>query len=89
MKTNVKNIKNIAYIQNIGLLTNEQIQKYMGDIKYITSDDLMIIYKFMINIIKDYCRLKFRLAISGRFQTPDLVLLTTTTSPLSPSQGGN
>jgi hypothetical protein len=36
-------MKNIAYIQNIGLLTNEQIQKYMGDIKYLTSDDLMII----------------------------------------------
>ena len=27
---NVKNIKNIAYIQDLGLLTNEQIIKYMG-----------------------------------------------------------
>ena len=53
-------MKNIAYIQNIGLLTNEQIQKYMGDIKHITSDDLMIIYKFIVccnkyNKITQFC----------------------------------
>ena len=49
MKTNVKNIKNIAYIQDLGLLTNEQIIKYMGDIKYLTSMELFVIYKFIFN----------------------------------------
>jgi len=60
MKKNVKNVKNIAYIQNIGLLTNEQILKYMGDIKYLTSDDPIIIYKFIVccnkcNKITKFC----------------------------------
>ena len=57
--------KNIAYIQNIGLLTNEQIQKYMGDIKYITSDDLMIIYKFMVCCNKYYKITQFCLMINS------------------------
>ena len=58
-------MKNIAYIQNIGLLTNEQIQKYMGDIKYITSDDLMIIYKFMVCCNKYYKITQFCLMINS------------------------
>jgi hypothetical protein len=57
--------KNIAYIQNIGLLTNEQIQKYMGDIKYITSNDLMIIYKFMVCCNKYYKITQFCLMINS------------------------
>ena len=58
-------MKNIAYIQNIGLLTNEQIQKYMGDIKYITSDDLMIIYKYIVCCNKYYKITQFCLMINS------------------------
>ena len=58
-------MKNIAYIQNIGLLTNEQIQKYMGDIKHLTSDDLMIIYKFMVCCNKYYKITQFCLMINS------------------------
>jgi hypothetical protein len=55
-----KNIKNIAYIQDFGLLTNEQIKKYMGDIKYLTSEDATIVYKFIVccnkcNKITKFC----------------------------------
>ena len=58
-------MRNIAYIQNIGLLTNEQIQKYMGDIKHLTSDDLMIIYKFMVCCNKYYKITQFCLMINS------------------------
>ena len=41
-------MKNVAYIQRINLLTDKQIQKYMGNIKYLTSDDPLKIYKFIV-----------------------------------------
>jgi hypothetical protein len=41
-------MKNVAYIQRINLLTDKQIQKYMGNIKYLTSDDPIKIYKFIV-----------------------------------------
>jgi hypothetical protein len=48
------NVKNIAYVQNIGLLSNEEIQKYMGDIKYLSEDNANLIYKFIICCNKCY-----------------------------------
>jgi hypothetical protein len=60
-----KNVKNIAYVQNLGLLTNEQIQKYMGDIKYLTSDDPTIIYKFIVCCNKCYKITQFCLMINS------------------------
>ena len=60
-----KNVKNIAYIQNLGLLTNEQIKKYLGDIKYLTSDDTTIIYKFIVCCNKCYKITKFCLMINS------------------------
>ena len=65
MKPNINKSKNIAYIQNIGLLTNEQIQKYMGDIKYLTSDDPIIIYRFIVCLNKCYKITKFCLMINS------------------------
>ena len=65
MKTNVKNIKNIAYIQDLGLLTNEQIIKYMGDIKYLTSMELFVIYKFIVCCNKYYKITNFCLMINS------------------------
>jgi hypothetical protein len=54
------NVKNIAYIQDFGLLTNEQIKKYMGNIKYLTAEDPIIVYKFIVccnkcNKITKFC----------------------------------
>jgi hypothetical protein len=43
-----KNIKNIAYIQDYLLLSNEQIIKYMGEIKNLTSENVEKIYKFIV-----------------------------------------
>ena len=65
MKPNINKSENIAYIQNIGLLTNEQIQKYMGDIKYLTSDDPIIIYRFIVCLNKCYKITKFCLMINS------------------------
>ena len=65
MMNNIKNIKNIAYIQNVGLLTNEQILKYMGDIKYLSSDDPTIIYKFIVCCNKCYKITNFCLSINS------------------------
>ena len=65
MMNNIKNIKNIAYIQNVGLLTNEQILKYMGDIKYLSSDDPTIIYKFIVCCNKCYKITNFCLMIGS------------------------
>ena len=49
-----KNIKNIAYIQDFFLLTDEQIKKYMGNIKFITEEDALIIYNFIVCCNKCY-----------------------------------
>ena len=62
---NVKNIKNIAYIQDLGLLTNEQIIKYMGNIKYLTSVELFVIYKFIVCCNKYYKITNFCLMINS------------------------
>ena len=69
-----KNVKNIAYIQNKGILSNEQIKKYMGDIKYLTSDDSNIIYKFIVCCNKCYKITKFCLMINSEI-LKDLNLL--------------
>lgn len=56
-------MKNIAYIQKPNQLTDEQIIKYMGDIKYLISDDPLRIYKFIICCNKCYGITNFCLAV--------------------------
>ena len=58
-----KNVKNIAYIQNKGILSNEQIKKYMGDIKYLSEDDTTLMYKFIVCCNKCYKITNFCLMI--------------------------
>jgi len=58
-----KNVKNIAYIQNKGILSTEQIKKYMGDIKYLSEDDANLIYKFIVCCNKCYKITNFCLMI--------------------------
>jgi len=57
-------MKNVAYIQDIGLLTKEQIKKYMGNIKNLTSEDAVKIYKFIICCNKCYKITNFCLNIN-------------------------
>ena len=59
-------MKNVAYIQDIGLLTKEQIKKYMGNIKNLTSEDAVKIYKFIICCNKCYKITNFCLNINGQ-----------------------
>ena len=40
--------KNIAYIQNVNFLSDEQISKYMGKIKYLTSEDPLQMYNYIV-----------------------------------------
>lgn len=62
-------MKNIAYIQKNNKLTDEQIIKYMGNIKYLTSDDPLRIYKFIVCCNKCYGITNFCLAVpSGILQ---------------------
>ena len=58
MKKNIR--KNIAYIQNFNLLTNKQIKKYMGNIKFLSLNDPIEMYKFIVccnkcNKITNFC----------------------------------
>ena len=59
------NVKNVAYIQEFNLLTDEQIKKYMGDIKYLTAADVLIIYKFIVCCNKCYKITNFCLSINS------------------------
>jgi hypothetical protein len=59
-------MKNVAYIQDIGLLTKEQIKKYMGNIKNLTSEDAVKIYKFIVCCNKCYKITNFCLNINGQ-----------------------
>ena len=59
------NVKNVAYIQEFNLLTDEQIKKYMGDIKYLTAADVLIIYKFIVCCNKCYKITNFCLMIGS------------------------
>jgi hypothetical protein len=63
MKKNLKNVKNIGYVQNKGILSNEQIKKYMGDIKYLSEDDTTLMYKFIVCCNKCYKITNFCLMI--------------------------
>jgi hypothetical protein len=58
-------IKNIAYIQNNGILTNELIKKYMGNIKYLSENDYKKIYKFIVCCNKCYKITNFCLNIDS------------------------
>jgi hypothetical protein len=59
-------MKNVAYIQDIGLLTKEQIKRYMGNIKNLTSEDAVKIYKFIVCCNKCYKITNFCLNINGQ-----------------------
>jgi len=62
-------MKNIAYIQKNNQLTDEQIIKYMGNIKYLTSNDSQRIYKFIVCCNKCYGITNFCMTItSGNLQ---------------------
>jgi hypothetical protein len=66
MKKNIKtNVKNVAYIQNIGLLPNEQIKKYMGNIKFLSSNNPIDIYNFIVCCNKCYKITNFCLTINS------------------------
>jgi hypothetical protein len=41
-------MKNIAYIQKLNSLSNEQIKRYMGNIKFLISNDPIRIYNFIV-----------------------------------------
>ena len=58
-------MKTIAYIQKNNELTDEQIIKYMGNIKYLTSEDPQRIYKFIVCCNKCYGITNFCLTISS------------------------
>jgi hypothetical protein len=60
-----KNVKNVAYIQDFFLLTDEQVKKYMGNIKFITEEDALIIYKFIVCCNKCYKITNFCLNINS------------------------
>ena len=60
-----KNIKNVAYIQDFNILSDEQIKKYMGDIKYLTAADVLIIYKFIVCCNKCYKITNFCLSVNS------------------------
>jgi hypothetical protein len=49
-----KNVKNVAYIQDPDLLTQEQIEKYMVGVKNLTSVNPIEIYKFIVCCNKCY-----------------------------------
>ena len=57
---------NVAYIQKNNLLTDEQIIKYMGNIKFLTSDDPIKIYKFIVCCNKCYKITNFCLSINSQ-----------------------
>jgi len=55
-------MKNVAYIQKPNKLTDEEIIKYMGNIKYLISEDPIRIYKFIVCCNKCYGITNFCLA---------------------------
>ena len=58
-------MKNIAYIQRFNSLTKQQIKKYMGNIKYLTSIDPLEIYNFIV-CCNEKCKItNFCLAIDS------------------------
>ena len=61
-----KNVKNVAYIQDPGLLTQEQIKKYMGDVKNLTSFNTIEIYNFIVCCNKCYKITNFCLSINSQ-----------------------
>lgn len=60
------NVKNVAYIQNTNLLTDEQIKKYMINIKNLTSDNTAKIYKFIVCCNNCYKITNFCLNINSK-----------------------
>jgi hypothetical protein len=61
-----KNIKNVAYIQNLPFLDELQIKKYFGNIKNITSENSEEIYKFIICCNNCYKITNFNLNVNSR-----------------------
>lgn len=70
MKKPIKRtIKNIAYIQDSNLLTQEQIKKYMNNIKYLSSFNYIEIYDFIVCCNKCYKITNFCLTINSESLT--------------------
>ena len=63
MKKNIR--KNIAYIQDFDLMTDEQIKKYMGNIKFLSSEDPIKVYKFIVHCNKCNKITNFAIAINS------------------------
>lgn len=68
-------MKNIAYIQDFDILSEEQILKYMGNIKHKTEPDVSKIYKFILCCNKRYKITNFCLSInSGTLNNLNLLI---------------
>jgi len=65
-----KNVKNVAYIQDPDLLTQEQIKKYMPCVKNLTSFNPIEIYKFIVCCNKCYKITNFCLNINSGVLRP-------------------
>jgi len=61
-----KNVKNVAYIQDPGLLTQEQIKKYIPCVKNLTSFNTIEIYNFIVCCNKCYKITNFCLSINSQ-----------------------
>jgi len=68
-------MKNVAYIQDFDILSEEQILKYMGNIKHKTEPDVSKIYKFILCCNKRYKITNFCLSInSGTLNNLNLLI---------------
>jgi len=68
-------MKNIAYIQDFDIISDEQILKYMGNIKHKTEPDVSKIYKFILCCNKRYKITNFCLSInSGTLNNLNLLI---------------
>ena len=70
-----KNIKNIAYIQDPDLLTQEQIKKYMVGVKNLTSINPIEIYNFIVCCNKCYKITNFCLNLNSGVLRPLSLLI--------------
>ena len=70
-----KNIKNVAYIQDPNLLTQEQIKKYMEGVKNLTSVNPIEIYKFIVCCNKCYKITNFCLNLNSGVLRPLSLLI--------------
>jgi hypothetical protein len=70
-----RTIKNVAYIQDSNLLTQEQIKKYMNNVKYLSSFNSIKIYNFIVCCNKCYKITNFCLTINSKSLTQLNILI--------------